>query len=254
MKNSRTGPELRAVEVNRLPPFVLVAVGEVIRRELFEIVSVRPHMIVDHVEDDPHSDGVGSIDKAPKIVRRSVKAGRRKKVNAVVSPAEAAGEVSDRHYFEHSNSECRELRQLAHGRCPRALSGERADVHLVNDLSISPDAGPFGIAPAEVVRVDHLGRAMRAIRLKAGGRIGIELRIPVQSVTVKRTASDICRFPRSSPRLHVPIESQAGTFSPRTRLLQSVAAAPKPENECRPEEPQLLREAFFGDPCSLPSA
>ena len=41
-----------AIEIDRLAPFVGVAVGQISRRERFEIVPVRAEMVVDDVEDD----------------------------------------------------------------------------------------------------------------------------------------------------------------------------------------------------------
>src|SRR5215831_8567822 len=51
----RTGE--RAVEVDRLAPIRGIAVREILCRVLFEIVSIWPDMIIDHVEDHPQPHG-----------------------------------------------------------------------------------------------------------------------------------------------------------------------------------------------------
>src|SRR5262249_10999320 len=52
-----------------------------------------------------------------------------------------------------------------------ALRGESPDVHLIDDLTLGPAAAPPGVGPWEGGRVDHLGRAVRPLWLKAGGRV-----------------------------------------------------------------------------------
>src|ERR1700752_5254486 len=55
------------VEIDGLTPFVVVAIGEISRREQFEIVYVRTEMVVDDVEDDGDPESMGTVDEAAKI-------------------------------------------------------------------------------------------------------------------------------------------------------------------------------------------
>ena len=76
-----------------------------------------------------------AIDEAAQIVRRAVEPRRREQVDAVVAPAELAGELGDRHHLDDRDAESRERRQLLRGRRPRALRREGADVQLVDHLA-----------------------------------------------------------------------------------------------------------------------
>ena len=77
---------------------------------------------------------VRGIDEAAKIVGRAVQARRREEIDAVVTPAEAAGEIRHGHDFDHRDAELGERGELARRRAPRSFARERADVQLVNDL------------------------------------------------------------------------------------------------------------------------
>src|SRR5207344_2744429 len=59
----------RPIEVDGFTPFVLIAIGKVVLGERSEIIAVRPEMIVDDVENDAETDGVGPVDEAAEIVR-----------------------------------------------------------------------------------------------------------------------------------------------------------------------------------------
>ena len=87
----RTG--IGAVEIDRLAPFVVVAIGEISRGERFEIVSVRAEMVVDDVEDDGDAERMRAVDEAAEIVGPAVEPGRREEVDAVIAPAEPAREI-----------------------------------------------------------------------------------------------------------------------------------------------------------------
>ena len=63
-------PGIGTVEIDRLAPFVVVAIGEISRGERFEIVPVRAEMVVDDVEDDGDPESMGAVDEAAEIVGR----------------------------------------------------------------------------------------------------------------------------------------------------------------------------------------
>ena len=69
--------------------------------------------------------------------------GRRKKVHAVVTPAEFPWEIRDRHHFDHGDPDVRQLRQLLGRGVPCPFFGECADVHFVDDLAFQFDPRPL---------------------------------------------------------------------------------------------------------------
>src|SRR5207248_8333067 len=71
----RTG--VIAIEIDRLTPFVIVAVGEISCRERVEVVTVRTEMVVDDVKDDSDAERVRPIDKVTKLIRLAIEPGRR---------------------------------------------------------------------------------------------------------------------------------------------------------------------------------
>ena len=163
-----------AVEVDRVAPLVLVAIGEVGGRERAQVIAHRPEMVVDDVEDHGDAARVRRVDEAPEVVGRAVKTRRREQIDAVVAPPEAPLELRDRHHLDERDADARELPQLLRRRGKRARARERADVHLVRDLSRQHRAGPRLIGPAERVRIDDLGRSVRTLGLKARRRIRIQ--------------------------------------------------------------------------------
>ena len=56
-------------------------------------------MVVDDVENHAQAMPMRGIDEAAEIVGRAVEPRRRKQIDAVVSPAEAALKLGDRHDF-----------------------------------------------------------------------------------------------------------------------------------------------------------
>ena len=80
-------------------------------------------MIVDDVEDDADPERVGAIDEAAQIVGLAVKPRRREQRHAVVTPAEAAGEIRDRHHLDDGDAELGEERQFVARRRATCLRG-----------------------------------------------------------------------------------------------------------------------------------
>jgi hypothetical protein len=61
-----------AVEVDRLPPLVRVAIGEVRIGELLEVVAVGAQVVVHDVEDDAEAQRVRPVDKSSEVVGLAV--------------------------------------------------------------------------------------------------------------------------------------------------------------------------------------
>src|SRR5271166_1409466 len=137
-------------------------------------------MIVDDIEDDPDAKAVSVVDERSKIVGRAVEPGRRKPVDAVVTPAEPPNEIVDRHHFDGGDAEVLEERELVSGRPPCALRSESADVHFVEHLIIDGETDPLLVMPSIGPRIDDLRRALRSLRLEPRGRVVIEGRLAVE--------------------------------------------------------------------------
>src|SRR5207249_10102498 len=159
-----------AVEVERLAPesaMALAEVGPVLRQE----VAGRPEMVVDDVQDDSQPRLVASVDKALQAVWPSVRMMRRKEVDAVISPATAAGELGDRHHLDHVDAELDKMRQPFDCSVERPLRRERADVQLVDDRPRERPSGPARVGPSVDLVINDRGKAEDAVRLEGGTRI-----------------------------------------------------------------------------------
>src|SRR5262249_50833625 len=148
-----------AIVVDGLAPLG-VAIGEVMRGELPEIIAVRPKVVVNHVENNAESAGVRAVHEIAKIVGCSVKMTRSEPVYAIVPPAESTRELGDRHNLDYSHAKARELRKLDGGRCEGSFFGEGAEVHLIDDLSMDLDTAPQRVGPLEAGWIDDHRRSV----------------------------------------------------------------------------------------------
>ena len=78
---------------------------------------------------------VRAVDEPAQVVRAAVEVRRRPQVDAVVAPAEAPGELGDRHQLDHRDADVGQHRQPLGRGGVRPLGREGPDVHLVDDLS-----------------------------------------------------------------------------------------------------------------------
>src|SRR5258707_14038201 len=116
-------------------------------------------MIVDDVEDNGNSEGMGAVDKAAEINRPAVEPGWCEEVDAVVSPAEPAREFRHGHNFEAGDTELGESRQLTRSGFPAAIRGEGADMQFVDNELLARVPAPPTVGPSEVPRIDGIGGA-----------------------------------------------------------------------------------------------
>src|SRR5262249_51994464 len=100
-------PRIRAIEIERFTPFILVAVREVIGGELLKEITVRADVVVDHVEDDAQPGSMSPVHEAAEVIRITVEPRGREKIDAIITPAEAARELAHWHHFNHSDTKCR---------------------------------------------------------------------------------------------------------------------------------------------------
>ena len=164
---------MRPVEIDRVAPLVVVAVGEVVGAELAQVAAVRTEVVVDHVEDDAEPHAVRGVDEALERVGIAVAVVRREQGDAVIAPVEAAGEFRHRHDLEHGYPKVAQSRQLADRGIEGPVGGERADVQLVDHLSGQRYPAPGVVGPREGSRVDDERGAVRPLRLEARERVRI---------------------------------------------------------------------------------
>src|ERR1041384_7580681 len=108
---------------------------------------------------------MGPIDKPAQVVRRPITVIGREEIDAVVAPAEFAGEIRDRHHLYHADASPRQRAQLPGSRGPSPLARESADMHFVNDLAFHLHPRPALIAPAKIPMIDDTRGAVRTARL-----------------------------------------------------------------------------------------
>ena len=66
MKNSRTGPAVLAVEVDRVAPIGVMLLREIVGGELAQVIADGPKMVVDHVQNHAQAEPVGRSTKRRK--------------------------------------------------------------------------------------------------------------------------------------------------------------------------------------------
>src|SRR5262249_14165080 len=91
---------LLAVVVDCRAPVSFVLVREIVLGEFGQVVSVGSKMIVHDIEYHSDSKRMSAIDESAEVIRFSIKTCGRVQVDAVVTPAEPAGEVGYRHRLD----------------------------------------------------------------------------------------------------------------------------------------------------------
>ena len=157
-------------EVDRLAPFVRVLFRKVERRVFRDVAAVGTEVVVDDVEDHGQTLRMRGVDEATEVVGRAVEPRRRPKIDAVISPAEAAGEFVDRHHLDRVDAGVGEQRQFFHRRGERSFRCERADVNLRDDAIVDARRR---VLPPECRRIDDHRFAVRPLRLRARCGIGV---------------------------------------------------------------------------------
>lgn len=145
-----------AVEIDGLAPLVLVTVREVVLGEPLQETAVRPHVVVNHIENHTQPYSMGPIDEAAEIVRGAVKPRGGEQIHTVVAPAESAGEIRYGHELEHGDADRCKLFEFPRRGLPRPLPREGPDMHLVEHLAFQPHAAPRAVGPLKRTRINDL--------------------------------------------------------------------------------------------------
>jgi hypothetical protein len=115
------------IEVHGVAPRRVVAIREV-RPELANVVTGRPEVVVDDIENNGQAMRMTRIDQSLQVVGRSVAVVWREQVDAVVTPPPYARELTNRHQLHVRDAECGEIRQPANGALEGTFFAEGADV------------------------------------------------------------------------------------------------------------------------------
>lgn len=158
-----------SVEVERPSPRRVVPIREV-RTERVEVVPLRPEVVVHHVEHDGEAARVAGVHQTPEPVRSAVRALCRVGADAVIPPVARAGKLRDRHELDRRDAQVAQLVQLRDRGVERALGRERADVQLIDHITMQRKTDPLFGLPLEFARHD-LRRPVHALRLGARGGI-----------------------------------------------------------------------------------
>ena len=189
-----------AVEVDRLAPRRLVALGEERPEGLERLHAARADVVVDDVEDDAQARAVGGVDEARQAVRAAVGRVRGREVDAVVAPAVVAGELGDRHELDVGDAQLGQRRQPRRGGLEGPLGGEGADVQLVEHGVAQRRGAEAAVGPRERARVDHARGPAQPVGLPARGGVGEALAVEHEPVVVAGAARAPARCARRSPR------------------------------------------------------
>jgi len=123
---------VRPVVVDGRAPVGLIAIGE-IRSVPRQIISIRPQVVVDHIQQHADTPCMTSLHEGDELLRRAVGGKRRVQIDAVISPPLPARKRRHRHEFHVSDAEFTHVLKLRLGRRVRPLGGESPDVHFVYD-------------------------------------------------------------------------------------------------------------------------
>src|SRR4051812_37908566 len=82
------GPAILSVEVDALPPVCSVLFREIKRRELGQVVAVRPEVVVNDVQNNGDAESMRLIHKTSHVLRPPVERCGRVRLDAIVAPSE----------------------------------------------------------------------------------------------------------------------------------------------------------------------
>ena len=107
-------------------------------------------MIVNDVQDDSQPLLMTGIDQQPQPLRPSVGILNCKRIDAIVAPVTAAGELGNGHEFNSRDTEIFQFVQIMNNGLKGALWRERAYVKFVDNIVMQWQSAPAVILPGEV--------------------------------------------------------------------------------------------------------
>src|SRR5262245_1578481 len=113
-------------------------------------------MVVDDVEQHAEAKTVRAVHEATEIVRPAVEVSGCEEIDAVITPPEPSSKLSHGHHLDRRDPDIDQRRQMIHGRPPRSLLCERANVKLVKHLPSEVNTLPRVVSPLEGSWIDDL--------------------------------------------------------------------------------------------------
>ena len=153
---------MRAIEIDCRTPHGLVLIGEV-RSELPQMISIRPQMVINDVQQYGQTLCMTGIDEIGKLPRRAIGRKRCEHINAVISPATSTRKCRQGHQFKMRHAKLNQMRQLFPRRCVSAFGGECPDVELVQDGLLEALRAEPGTGALSLISRNPLGNVGRAV-------------------------------------------------------------------------------------------
>ena len=105
-----------------------MAIGEVFLAELAQVVTIRPQVVVDHIQQHGQAARVRCVHQASQRLGAAVCLRGREQVHAIVAPAALAREIGHRHQLNRRHAQVAQVVQVRDQRVERAGSGGGSDV------------------------------------------------------------------------------------------------------------------------------
>ena len=202
---------LRLTEIDRVPPRRL-RFHEEFRRVSAKVVSFRPEVIVDDVEQHHQAALVRGVHQRFEVFRPAIGAVGRVPEHAVIAPVAAACEIRYRHQFERRDACLYEMIELIDGGAKGACLRKRADMRFEDHCFVPRSPAPVRDTPRVGGVFDHLAQSKDILRLKRGCGVGdIDLVIDTKSVAGARgSVGDFGDVPTASlvHHRHVAIDHE----------------------------------------------
>src|SRR5262245_5683717 len=99
---------------------------------------------------------MGFIDEALECMGIPVHVSRGVKINTVITPVPVAGELCNRHHFDHGDPKSSELVQLSDSGIECSFMGKRPNMDFIDYLAMHVNAHPVLIMPSIRRRIDDL--------------------------------------------------------------------------------------------------
>ncbi len=164
---------VRAVVVDPLTPRRHVPIGKVVGREGAQIVSIRPEMVVDHIQEHAQSLGVCRVNKALQVIWPAIDVAGGIEIDPVISPVPAPWTLRYGHQFQCRDTQGLQFWELLGQSGVGAFRRIGPYVTLVDHQSGRRQSFPRTVRPFIRAGIDHLGRAVGPVGLEPGPGIGI---------------------------------------------------------------------------------
>jgi hypothetical protein len=161
-------------------------------------------VVVDDVLDHTETSLVARVDEELVDGWSAVGLVHRVPQHAVVTPVVRAVERVDGQQLDEVDAQVNEVVEPFDRALERAIGGERADVHLVDDAAGELQPGPVLVAPLVQRRVEDARQPVHPMRLAAGARVGQGGVVRVDEVPVVAAVSGLDGFRRMPPAAGIP--------------------------------------------------